>query len=137
MHLHRTLWDGNTEKASVLLTMLLYQTISYHNYCESYYYAFLAGLLAKLDNYDVKSNRETGRGRTDIIIKDFNNQRAMIIEAKFTKDEKNIDQLCDEAIQQIIDRAYEKEINKIVYTEILSFGVVFFQKNAYIKAKVD
>ena len=132
-----SLWDGNTEEASDLLTMLLEQTISYHDYCESYYHAFLAGLLAKLDNYDVKSNKETGKGRADIIIKDFANQRAMIIEAKFTKDEKQIDKLCDDAVKQIADREYGKDINKRVYREVLSLGVVFFEKNAYIKMKVD
>ena len=97
----------------------------------------MAGLLAKLDNYDIKSNKEIGKGRADIIIKDFANQRAMIIEAKFTRDEKQIDKLCDEAVKQIADREYGKNINKIVYPEVLSFGVVFFEKNAYIKMKVD
>ena len=45
--------------------------------------------------------------------------------------------LTEEAVNQIADREYGKDINKRVYREVLSFGVVFFEKNAYIKMKVD
>ena len=131
----QSLWDGNTDAASTILTKLLSQTISYHDYCESYYHAFLTGLLAKIDTYEVLSNRETGKGRADIVIKDIDNHRAIIIEAKFTKNEKEIDKLCDKAIAQINEKKYESEIRRRTYPEVTSFGVVFFEKCAVIKMK--
>jgi hypothetical protein len=110
-------------------------TISYNDYGESYYHAFLAGVFSKVRNYDVKSNIECGTGRADIVIKDYIKHRAMIIETKFTKDVEKLEKVCDEAIEQIERRSYDRTINRVSYPDVVCFGIACFEKFAMIKMK--
>ena len=80
---------------------------------------------------------ECGTGRADIVIKDYRNHRAMIIETKFTKDAEKLEQVCDEAIAQIDRRNYESTLNKVVYPNVICFGIACFEKMAIIKMKQD
>ena len=129
------LWDGDVEKAMEYFNDLLMNTISYHDYGESYYHAFLTGVLSKVNNYEVKSNMECGTGRADIVIRDYRKHRAMIIETKFTKDAEKLNEVCDEAIAQIDRRNYESTLNKVVYPDVICFGIACFEKMAIIKMK--
>lgn len=69
-----SLWSGDTEKLTELLSDLLFDTISYHDYAESFYHAFLTGLVTS-GGYIVESNYENGLGRSDLVIKDRRNRR--------------------------------------------------------------
>jgi hypothetical protein len=136
-NLINALWEGNVEKAMEYFNELLVGTISYHDYGESYYHAFLAGVLSKVRNYEVKSNMECGTGRADIVIKDYRKHRAMIIETKFTKNAEKLNEVCDKAIAQIDRRNYESTLNKVVYPDVICFGIACFEKMAIIKMKQD
>ncbi len=61
----QTMWDGKTETASTFISDLLFESIRYYDYSESYYHAFLAGLFAG-GGYIVESNFEYGNGRPDL-----------------------------------------------------------------------
>ena len=80
---------------------LLFNTISYHDYAESFYHAFLAGLMSK-DRYKIESNYENGLGRSDILIKDSKRRKAAVLEIKQTKNRGDLETLCDEALKQIL-----------------------------------
>ena len=125
-----TLWDGNEERASEILSELLWETISYNDYHEDYYHAFLAGVFVGR-GYSVESNKEKGLGRPDIFLKDRKNRRAIIIEAKKSDNDADMEKDCDKAIKQIKDEKYAKGIEG--YEQILCYGVSFFQKKAKIK----
>ncbi len=71
------LWNHDAQEAGRMIPNLLWKTISYHDYHEDYYHAFLAGAFVGL-GYEVESNREKGLGRPDIILKDRDNRRAII-----------------------------------------------------------
>ena len=58
-------------------------TISYHDYREDFYHAFLAGIFTGA-GYVVESNKEHGEGRSDVIVKDIRNGRVAIFEAKYS-----------------------------------------------------
>lgn len=60
-----TVWSGDTEKLTKEMNKLLRQTISYHDYREDFYHAFLAGTFAG-GGYMVESNKEHGEGRNDV-----------------------------------------------------------------------
>ena len=60
---------------------MLFETISYHDYAESFYHAFLVGLFANA-GYIVESNYESGLGRPDLVIKDKKKRQAVIMEMK-------------------------------------------------------
>jgi hypothetical protein len=123
-------WNQDAEEAGRTLSELLWRTISYNDYHEDYYHAFLAGAFVGI-GYEVESNKEKGLGRPDILLKDEDNRRAIIIEAKKSKKEADLDKDCDEAINQIITEKYAEGLYG--YKQILCYGVAFFQKQAKVK----
>ena len=125
-----SLWDSDEERATEIVTELLWNTISYNDYHEDYYHAFLAGVFVGR-GYSVESNKEKGLGRPDIFLKDRRNRRAIIIEAKKSDKESDLDKDCDKAIKQIIDEKYAEGIPG--YEQILCYGVAFYQKKAKVK----
>ena len=124
-------WDEDIESATKLLSDFLWDTISYHDYHEDYYHAFMAGLFVGL-GYSVDSNKESGSGRFDIRVKERKNRRIMIFEVKKADTADRMNEACDEAIQQIVDKGYAKTIEP-GYEKIICYGISFFQKSARIK----
>ncbi|MCR4892161.1 MAG: ATP-binding protein [Lachnospiraceae bacterium] len=125
-----SLWDSDEKHATEILSELLWNTISYNDYHEDYYHAFLAGVFVGR-GYSVESNKEKGLGRPDIFLKDRRNRRAIIIEAKKSDKETDLDKDCDKAINQIIDEKYAGGTPG--YEKILCYGVAFYQKQAKVK----
>jgi hypothetical protein len=125
-----SLWDSDEERATEIVSELLWNTISYNDYHEDYYHAFLAGVFVGR-GYSVESNKEKGLGRPDIFLKDRRNRRAIIIEAKKSDKESDLDKDCDKAIKQIIDEKYAEGTPG--YEQILCYGVAFYQKQAKVK----
>ena len=125
-----SLWEKDENTAGEVLSGLLWNTISYNDYHEDYYHAFLAGVFVGR-GYEVESNKESGLGRPDILLKDRRNRRAIIIESKKSKKKEDIDKDCDKAIKQIIDEKYDEGLYG--YEQILCYGISFFQKQAKVK----
>jgi hypothetical protein len=127
----RALWDGDTVTASKIMSDLLWKTISYMDYHEDYYHAFMAGLFVDR-GYETKSNKERGLGRPDLQILDVDNRRAMIIEVKKADSREKMEKSCDEALNQIVCNEYAKDLNDGFET-VHCYGIAFFQKSALIK----
>lgn len=125
------IWNEDERKLSKLLTDLLFDTISYFDYHENYYHAFMTGLLVSKKGCEVTSNQENGLGRTDIVIKDRKNRRAVIIETKKSASENVMEKDAKEGRQQIIDKQYIKGLKG--YTKIVCYGISFFEKTAVAK----
>ena len=123
-------WNRNPEEAGRTVSELLWRTISYNDYHEDYYHAFLAGAFVGI-GYEVESNKEKGLDRPDILLKDDDSRRAIIIEAKKAEKESDLDKACDEAIDQIVEERYAEGLYG--YEEILCYGVAFYQKQAMVK----
>lgn len=129
-NLINALWKGDEAEAARLISDLLWYTISYNDYHEDYYHAFLAGIFVGR-GYSVESNKEKGLGRPDIVLKDKRNRRAVIIEAKKSEKESDMDKDCDKAIGQITTEKYAEGLYG--YTQVLCYGIAFFQKQAKVK----
>jgi len=127
-----TLWEKREDRATEIISGLLWDTISYNDYHEDYYHAFLAGVFVGR-GYSVDSNKEKGLGRPDILLKDRKNRRAIIIEAKKSDKESDMDKDCMEAIGQIIKEKYAEGLKG--YEEIICYGAAFFQKQVKLKLK--
>ena len=127
-----TLWERDEVRATEIISELLWNTISYNDYHEDYYHAFLAGVFVGR-GYSVDSNKEKGLGRPDILLKDRKNRRAIIIEAKKSDKESDMDRDCREAIKQIVKENYAEGLKG--YEEIICYGAAFFQKQAKLKLK--
>ena len=126
-------WNGDSERITKEMNALLRRTISYHDYKEDFYHAFLAGIFTGA-GYMVDSNKEHGEGRSDVVVYDAVNARVAIFEAKYTKVLDNLENECDTALQQIDDRMYAKEFEDD-YDEILCYGISFFKKRCMVKKK--
>ena len=127
-----TLWEKDDVRATEIISGLLWDTISYNDYHEDYYHAFLAGVFVGR-GYSVDSNKEKGLGRPDILLKDKKNRRAIIIEAKKSEKESDMDKDCKEAIKQIVKEKYAEGLKG--YEEIICYGAAFFQKQVKLKLK--
>ena len=126
-------WSGNNEALTKEMTKLLRMTISYHDYREDFYHAFLAGIFTGA-GYVVESNKEHGEGRSDVIVKDIRNGRVAIFEAKHAKTLDALPDACDAAIQQINDRMYAADFRDD-YDDILCYGIAFFKKRCMVRKK--
>ena len=128
--LMKALWEGDEEKASEMMTDILFETISYHDYHENYYHAFLTGIISGL-GYAVKSNQENGLGRSDIDVREKRKKRGMILEAKKSDTEEEMEKDALEGKQQIIEKEYLRGFRG--FDSVICYGISFFQKKALVK----
>ena len=124
-------WHGNTDLLTQEMNALLRMTISYHDYKEDFYHAFLAGIFAGA-GYVVESNREHGEGRSDVVVYDLHGGRMAIFEAKYSKTFEKLSDDCDKALRQIDERMYAKEFEGN-YDEFFCYGISFFKKRCMVK----
>ncbi|MDO5410791.1 MAG: AAA family ATPase [Lachnospiraceae bacterium] len=129
--LFAAMWNGDVRKAQQLISDLLFTTISYHDYKESYYHAFTAGLFAGA-GYIVESNYEHGNGRPDVIVKDKKNRSVMVIEIKHASSEAQLLPECNKAIRQMQDRKYLTGFDR-GYRTIIGYGIAFYEKECMLK----
>ena len=129
--LFEALWAGDAKTLSDIISRRLRETISYYDYKEDYYHAFLAGLLSGTP-YTVKSNRETGSGRADILVVDKASNTLVILEVKRAHSRDEMDKMADLALEQLKDREYGSDLEG--YSKVVGYGVAFFRKEALVKA---
>ena len=104
---------------------------------ENFYHGLFLGMSFYLDNkYSVKSNREAGLGRYDVLIEPINKkERAFILEFKVTDSEKNLENFSKEALEQIINKKYNIELIKKGIKDITYIGIAFYKKQLRISYK--
>lgn len=124
-------WNGDSEKLTEEMNVLLRRTISYHDYKEDFYHAFLAGIFTGA-GYMVDSNKEHGEGRSDVVVHDPVNGRVAVFEAKYIKSREKLEDACEAALRQIDERMYAKEYEDD-YDEIRCYGIAFFRKRCLVK----
>ena len=109
----------------------------YDTASESFYHGLVLGLMAMMDNqYKIKSNRESGKGRFDICLMPRDNKHpGMIMELKWKKnlDDNELVLLADEAISQIHSMEYDSEMKSEGIKKILKFGIAFSGKRVCVK----
>lgn len=128
-------WKNDCKIITEELNRLLLKTISYHDYKEDFYHAFLAGIFTG-GGYIVESNREDGEGRSDIVVVNPDNYHALIFEVKCAKKMDQLEEECDKALKQIFNRKYSLDfIEK--YRKITRFGIAFYKKNCLVSCETD
>ena len=126
-------WSGDTETLTNEMNKLLRKTISYHDYREDFYHAFLAGIFTGA-GYSVESNREHGEGRSDVLIKNPRNARIAIFEAKYARKLRDLETCCEAALQQIDERQYATEFEDD-YDSIRCYGIAFYKKRCLVRTR--
>ena len=124
------IWAKNCAAATEEMNRLLRKTISYHDYKEDFYHAFLAGIFAGA-GYTVESNREHGEGRSDVVY-DSENGRVAVFEIKYAQTSASLPTACEAALTQIATRMYAQEFEDD-YDQIYCYGIAFFKKRCLIE----
>ena len=124
-------WKNDCELLTQEMNKLLRKTISYHDYKEDFYHAFLAGIFAGA-GYSVESNKEHGEGRSDIVVSDIVNGRVAVFEVKKSDALADLVSDCESALAQIDDRMYAREFEDD-YDEVFCYGISFFKKRCLVK----
>ena len=138
----QNLVDGNIDEFKSFFINSIIESASFFDTSgktpENFYHALVLGMLISLNQtHLVKSNRESGYGRYDImIIPKDKNKIGVIIEFKvFDKTkEKTIDDTVQRALQQIEDKKYETELQSLGIKNIIKLAIVFKGKEVLIKA---
>ncbi len=108
------------------------------NTAENFYHAFVLGMLVGLkDKYFVKSNRESGYGRYDIMLEPKDkNGNSFIMEFKIAEDmeEESLEKLIEEAKKQIEEKKYEQELKERGFINITK--MIFAFKGKEVKMEI-
>lgn len=132
--LYRAMEEKNTGKMGEILTEQLFSVISFYDSAENFYHGFLAGILSQSEKYLVKSNRESGLGRSDLIVKTPSLRgRAFLLEVKVSDSMKHLEQDAKKAVQQIWDKNYMEELKSEGYEQIDAFGIAFYRKDCEVQ----
>ena len=136
--LYRAMEDKNAEKMRDILNGQLFGTISFYDSAENFYHGFLAGVLSQSEDYIVKSNRESGNGRSDLMVKSPSLRgRSFIIEVKVSDSIDSLEEDAKKALQQIEDRNYAKELRQEGYRKIDCYGIAFYRKDCEVSVGGD
>lgn len=134
--MYQAMQAGDAEVFQQELSKLLQMSISYMDTKEAFYHGFLLGILGNMRDYLVKSNREGGNGRSDIVVRSLNvSCPAMVLELKAAETYKGLEAGCDRALRQIREKAYDSWLPEEGYTEAWDYGIAFYGKQCKVKAE--
>lgn len=132
----RAIEEGDCAVFGEFLSAQLLETISFFDYSENYYHGFLVGMLKAIGKYEVLSNRESGNGRPDIIMKSPSLRgKAFIMELKVAPSFQKMDIISEEAVCQAVEKNYLVEIEKEGYSDITVYGICFYKKECLVRKK--
>ena len=130
--------EGRAEAIQRELTMFLGETISIMDTNarsgekENFYHGILLGILKSYPDWAVKSNRESGDGFPDILLKPKNPDAGIIIELKYAHTMNDLEKACERALGQIRDRRYDKVLREDGRDDVLAYGIAFYKKRCKV-----
>ena len=103
------------------------------NMKENFYHGVLLGLLRGSNpDWLIKSNRESGDGFSDILIRPEDPDEGIVIEVKYAKEIKGLDVACEAAMTQIKDKRYYEALRDEGRCNILAYGIAFSRKRCKV-----
>ena len=135
--LKHALETGDCEAAEDFINSQLADTISYYDYAENFYHGFMAGLLVNIGGYRVKSNRESGNGRPDIVMQtvQVRKGRVIILELKIADSIAEMEAACDRGLAQIEEQHYAEPFITEGYPEVKKYALSFCKKECMVRKK--
>ena len=98
---------------------------------ENFYHGILLGILGLKESWTVTSNRESGSGYSDILIRDFDHRLAMVIEIKYAQG-GNLEAACNHALRQVEEKHYTDDLCRENFETILRYGMAFHRKECRV-----
>ena len=134
--LYNAIINGDTKVFEDCLREQLHGSISFMDGAENFYHGFLLGLIGGMQGYRKLSNRESGEGRYDILLKPYDErQPAIILELKHAKKFTGMEGMCQKALQQIEDKHYDEVLIDEGYMVIKKYGICFCKKSCKVMVK--
>ena len=134
-NLYAAFETGDTDTIKEILDEQLLDTVSFYDARESFYHGFLLALLSTCASWNVTSNIETGKGRSDIIAGRKDRRVGFVVEVKDVKDEDKLDAACEAALRQIDERDYTAILRRFRVKEIHKYGIAFWDKECRVAMK--
>ena len=136
------LLNQNPEKVELIFTEYMKKTISIRDTFaqkptkENFYHGLLLGILRFKENWSVMSNRESGDGFGDILIRIEDEDVGIVIEVKYA-DDGNLQGECEKALQQIIDIRYTEALEQEGIHTIIKYGIACYRKKCKVLMRID
>lgn len=136
------LLNQNPEKVELIFTEYMKKTISIRDTFaqkptkENFYHGLLLGILGFKENWSVMSNRESGDGFGDILIRIEDEDVGIVIEVKYA-DDGNLQGECEKALQQIIDIRYTEGLEQEGIHTIIKYGIACYRKKCKVLMRID
>ena len=134
-NLYAAFETGDVDTIKEILDEQLLDTVSFYDARESFYHGFLLALLSTCANWNVSSNIETGKGRSDIIVGRKDRKIGFVVEVKDVKDEEKLESACEAALRQIDERDYTAILRRFRVKEIHKYGIAFWDKECRVVMK--
>lgn len=127
--IYKALLQKDTQLLEKELSKNLMETISFYDYREDYYHGFLGGLLKMMEGYTIKSNQESGLGRSDLLLLSAPYDGiAIIVEIKVADTYAQLNKKAESALDQIEQKQYDAELKLEGYHEFIKYGISFYKK---------
>ena len=136
------LLNQNPEKVELIFTEYMKKTISIRDTFaqkptkENFYHGLLLGILGFKENWSVMSNRESGDGFGDILIRIEDEDVGIVIEVKYA-DDGNLQGECEKALQQIVDIRYTEALEQEGIHTIIKYGIACYRKKCKVLMRID
>ena len=133
IELQQALENNEKEKIEEILNSAL-NNMSFVDSNESFYHGYVLGLFVNFLNVDyiVKSNREGGHGRFDIMIEKSDRSLGIILELKLARDDEDLEKKAELGKLQIKEKEYYKELELDKVENILTYAVAFKGKKCKV-----
>lgn len=135
IHFLDALLEQKLEEVKSFLEQLLLESISSFDTLESFYHRLMLGLVVSLrEQYQIRSNRESGEGRYDMMLFPKEKKKpGILLEFKIKEGKETLDHAAGRALEQIEKKKYDVELLQAEVSSILKYGIAFDKKKVAIK----
>ena len=134
---YRTVLAGDAKQTENFLSDLLESSISYYDKKEDFYHGIMVGLFGGISGYEVRSNREYGNGRPDLVLRPYNPRKPVVIfEFKYRRKFLEMEDGCNEALAQIEQKKYANPFLNMGYQKLIKYGICFCEKTCAVKCEI-
>lgn len=133
---------GRKDEVEKIFTDYMKKTISVRDTAvqktmkENFYHGILLGILSFKEDWSIMSNRESGDGFSDILIRSEEADVGIVIEIKYAEDGK-LEEECEKALNQIVDKRYTEELEQDGIHKILKYGIACYKKTCKVVLKIE
>lgn len=138
----QALVDGNADRIEQLFTEYLTKTISVRDTFvrkpvkENFYHGILLGILSYKGGWYVTSNRESGDGFSDIMVRIDDEDVGIIIEVEYAENGKE-EEMSRKALLQIHEKHYEKVLLDEDIHKVMKYGIACNKKKCKVSMEIS